>query len=385
MIKPIAFTEHAFISASGLHATIKCSMSPWLAAMAKGMGADRDDADVEGFAAEGTRAHKVLEDFITGEVADAPVEVLEHCATTINVFLNSANSFLTSTELVLEDLTAEQTFDLSEWIPGGFGTADISAVKEGILFIGDLKYGEGVEVSALDNPQLMTYALGAYRHYFHMKGLKITGVVMFIGQPRIENFSTHYVSRENLLMWSEDVLAPAVKRVFESPKANPGPEQCQFCAGAGICNGLQELALPPREVSAAMLSPEQLGAFLANKTLFNKFVKEATELGLQMMNDGRELPRVKLVAGNKRKVFNEDDERIAEELTTLGVTPYKPTELVSPAQALKMIPIKEERKHFEDEFIGTIAGNPRIVPNSSNRPAINLQLNDFEKLENDNS
>ncbi len=46
------------------------------------------------------------------------------------------------------DQEYEQEVSYDEWIPGGFGTADVIAVEEDTLHVIDLKYGKGVEVHA---------------------------------------------------------------------------------------------------------------------------------------------------------------------------------------------------------------------------------------------
>lgn len=383
--QPVAFKHHAFISPSGLHSTINCSMSPWLSAIARGMGADRGDVDTEGYQAEGNRAHELLEDKINEtriDKSDDDYKMLRHINTMLEVFLKSSSEFLSGHNLTIEDLAAEKRFDLSEWVTGCAGTADMSAVKENILFIGDLKFGEGVEVSALDNPQLLTYALGAYKHY--KKEHKINGVVMFIGQPRIDNYSTAYVGIDALLDWRDNVLLPAVDRVFNAPIATPSPSNCQFCAGAAICNGLGQKALPPVEIKAAALSPAQLGKFLANKTLFNKFAKEALELGREMLEDGRELPNCKLIKGNKAKRWTERPEVIAEWLDIYTkVDPWEPRKLKSPVAILNELE-KGKKELFAENFIDLVPGRPKLVPEDHKQPAINFQPRHFKDLTNAN-
>lgn len=56
----------------------------------------------------------------------------------------------------------ETRLDLGRYVPESFGTGDVIIYSGGVLEIIDLKYGKGVEVSAIDNPQLRLYGLGAY-------------------------------------------------------------------------------------------------------------------------------------------------------------------------------------------------------------------------------
>ncbi len=66
--------------------------------------------------------------------------------------------------LVDDDVIAlfETKLDLGKYVPESFGTGDVIIFSGGVLEIIDLKYGKGIEVSAIDNPQLRLYGLGAY-------------------------------------------------------------------------------------------------------------------------------------------------------------------------------------------------------------------------------
>ena len=58
-------------------------------------------------------------------------------------------------------LRIEEKIDLTAYVPEGFGTGDAIILADGTLDIIDLKYGKGVPVSAVENKQMMLYALGA--------------------------------------------------------------------------------------------------------------------------------------------------------------------------------------------------------------------------------
>ena len=60
-------------------------------------------------------------------------------------------------------LHVEQRLPIGQWTdePGAHGTSDAVIVAGDELIVADLKFGMGVEVSAVDNKQLMLYALAA--------------------------------------------------------------------------------------------------------------------------------------------------------------------------------------------------------------------------------
>ena len=55
----------------------------------------------------------------------------------------------------------EQKVDFSRFVKDGFGTSDCIIIDNDTIFVIDFKYGTGVKVDALNNTQMMIYALGA--------------------------------------------------------------------------------------------------------------------------------------------------------------------------------------------------------------------------------
>ena len=112
-------------------------------------------------------------------------------------------------------------------MPEGFGTGDCVIIADGTLHIIDFKYGQGVLVSAEDNPQMKLYALGALDLFDGIYDIEM--VSMTIYQPRRENVSTSTVSKENLYQWAEEVLKPKAELAFNGDGNYCPGEWCQFC------------------------------------------------------------------------------------------------------------------------------------------------------------
>lgn len=81
----------------------------------------------------------------------------------------------------------EQRVDFSRWVQDGFGTADCIVIADSEMNIVDYKHGKGVEVNAVDNPQMMLYALGALDIFDVI--YDIDSVRMTIYQRRKSNIS----------------------------------------------------------------------------------------------------------------------------------------------------------------------------------------------------
>lgn len=87
-------------------------------------------------------------------------------------------------------VVAEVQVDFGEYVPEGFGTCDNVMIGGDTLSITDYKHGKGVPVSAVGNPQMRLYALGALKRYAPVFGDAIKKVRMSIDQPRLDSYTT---------------------------------------------------------------------------------------------------------------------------------------------------------------------------------------------------
>ena len=109
----------------------------------------------------------------------------------------------------------EQRVNFSRWVQDGFGTADCIVIADGVMNICDYKHGKGVEVSAVANPQMMLYALGALEIFDDI--YDIDTVRMTIFQPRKANISVYEMEKADLLEWADTDLTQKAK-LSKSPK-----------------------------------------------------------------------------------------------------------------------------------------------------------------------
>ncbi|MGH2233059.1 DUF2800 domain-containing protein, partial [Enterococcus faecalis] len=127
----------------------------------------------------------------------------------------------------------EQRLDFSKYVPDGFGTGDCLIIADDTLSVIDMKYGLGVLVEAEGNPQMMCYALGALELFDGI--YDINRVKMTIFQPRRENISTHVISKEELIKWAEEVLAPSAKTAYDGGGEFKCGKWCKFCPAKNVC------------------------------------------------------------------------------------------------------------------------------------------------------
>lgn len=179
--------NHAILSASSSHRWLNCLPSARL---------ELEFEDQSGEAAkEGTAAHDLCEHKLKKALhmrSQRPIseynsDEMEECTDAYVDFV------MEQVELARKSCTdpivlIEQRLDFSCYVPDGFGTGDCVIISDDRLHIVDFKYGLGVLVDAVDNPQMKLYALGALGIYDHLYDIKEVSMTIF--QPRRENVST---------------------------------------------------------------------------------------------------------------------------------------------------------------------------------------------------
>lgn len=184
--------KHAVLSASSSERWLNCPPSARLSEAYEDKSSD--------YAAEGSDAHALAEDRLkqaTDIPTEDPVENLswyneemEECAQGYAAYVVE---LLETAKQTCSDLVVmiEQRVDFSRWVKEGFGTADCIVIADGIMNICDLKLGKGIEVSAVGNPQMRLYALGALEIFDDI--YDIEEIRMTIYQPRKGNISVDRV------------------------------------------------------------------------------------------------------------------------------------------------------------------------------------------------
>jgi hypothetical protein len=253
----------------------------------------------------------------------------------------------------------EVRLDYSEFVPGGFGTADCVIVCGDTIYVLDYKYGRGVKVYAMRNPQALLYALGAYLEMSYLYDIK--KISLHIVQPRISHFDEWETDLEFLIEFAETARTAAIEALDESqpPKLNPGEKQCKFCPASGICPAQAELAmrqagqdftdldqlLETTESGAVvftepeLLTPARLAQLMPSMDYIEQWAKDVKARVHDSLMAGVHVPGYKLVLGRSQRKWNGTDTEVAHALTGLGVSTDSlyTRKLVSPAQAEKLV------------------------------------------------
>ncbi|WP_097033500.1 DUF2800 domain-containing protein [Clostridium tertium] len=374
-------SKHAILSASGAHRWMNCTPSARLEL-------EFDDNSGEA-AAEGTAAHALSEHKLRKALkmrSKKPVSPYDsdEMDNYTDGYVEFVLEVIEQAKKICSDplILIEQRLDFSKYVPDGFGTGDCVIIADGTLHIIDFKYGQGVLVSAEDNPQMKLYALGALDLFDGIYDIEM--VSMTIYQPRRENVSTSTVSKESLYQWAEEVLKPKAELAFAGDGNYCPGEWCQFCRAAVKCRARAEakmklatfeFALPP------LLSDEEIAGILSSigdlTSWANEIIAYATDAAV---NHGKKWPGFKVVEGRSNRKYK-DEEAVAEAAKNAGYRDIYKQSLITITEMEKLM----GKTKFNEVLGGLVIkppGKPTLVPVSDKRPEMNTSSakNDFMEV-----
>ena len=390
---------HARLSPSGAHRWMAC---PGSAVLEAGLP---DNGSI--YADEGTAAHTLasycLED--KTNAADYIGEVIRVGERTFTVDtamaghvqdyvdfvrrLAEGKSLLVERRVPIGHLTGED---------GAEGTSDAVVISgsERNLTVIDLKYGMGVEVSAIENEQAQMYALGTYEKYGMLADFDT--VSMYIHMPRLNYVSEYHISVAELLAFANEVrdaaseveqaTALGVDAPIFGDFLTPGGKQCKFCKAKATCPALRAevLGILSDKVATAedfaQFVPDAVTAddgenFLAiamsKAGLIEDWVKSIRAEVERRLLSGKPVPGYKLVEG-KQGNRKWDDETEAENVLKsmrLKHEDMYDRKVISPTSAEKLLK-KQSPKRWDtlQKHISRTPGKPSVAPATDPRPEL---------------
>lgn len=275
----------------------------------------------------------------------------------------------------------EAVADFSEWVPDGTGIGDVVLISDGIMEVVDLKYGKGVPVSAIGNPQIRLYALGAWAEYNLFYDIR--EVRMTIVQPRLDSVTTDVMTVDDLVTWAEEIVKPAAILADAGEGEFKAGEHCRWCKVKGNCRARADAnmaALAYEFKDPALLDLDEIGAVLAIAEQLQKWAKDVQEYAFDQAKAGQRIPGWKLVEGkSNRKII--DPEAAIRILLDAG---YEEDKILKPRELLGLTDLgdkvvgKKKLGELLKDVILKPQGKPVLVVETDRRPEINSVENDFE-------
>jgi hypothetical protein len=305
-------------------------------------------------------------------------EMMRHTDTYVDYIKGIVHGFTTPPYVAIE-----KRLDYSFYAPEGFGTGDCVIIAGNTLYINDLKYGKGVPVSAVGNPQMRLYALGAYTEYSFL--YPIEKVKMAIIQPRLDDISEDEMSIAELLEWGESIKPIAQKAFAGEGDFVPG-DHCRFCRARHTCRARTQhyTALEDfNKMVPPLISNEEVGQILERARGLAKWVSDLEEYALAEILKGGDVTGWKAVEGRGSRQYTNIDDAF-KRLTENGIEEAMLYERkpLTVAQVEKVLGKAEYRKLLEEPGLVKVEpGKPTLALMSDKRDAITrvTAADDFAK------
>jgi hypothetical protein len=372
-------TAHALLSASGSKRWLTCTPSARLEATLPEPKKNTKGID---FSAEGTLAHtlseirlKLLYNQINQEEYDREYQEIKQN----NIYQSYTQEEKDDFEANVDNYVLyvrsqigegdkpmfEQRVDFSDWVNDGFGTADVVILSDNAIRVIDLKFGKGIPVSAIDNPQLRLYALGAYSK-FKEEYPNIKEVSYTIHQPRLDSISTDSTTISRLLEWADYFVKAKAKKAWAgSGEFVPG-DHCNFCRAKAQCRARADFNTEIAKLEfreAALLDDEEISEVLNKAQQLKSWAADVEEYALERAVNENKLPTgYKLgTTISHRKIT--DTELAAAVLKEKGLSEdiiWEPKKLKSISTLEKLAP-KGQIVSWLGDLVQKPEGSPKLV------------------------
>lgn len=368
-------TTHAKLSPSSAERWIACPPSVKLS--------ERFPDTTTSYAEEGTTAHLVAEitirkalGLITEQEAATRMEEAElslYYAKDMPGNLEPYVDYVVSHAAEADFVGLEEKLDIGEWVPGGYGTSDAVIIKDDLLEVVDLKYGQGVPVSATGNPQFRLYGLGAVQEWFML--YPFSKVRCTVIQPRLDSISSEELKVPELLDWAERVLKPAALLAEKGEGEYRSGDHCRWCKAKAICRRRAEdnMALARYEFAEpALLTNEDIADVLSAAGELKAWVSDVEAYALdQALNHGASFHGYKLVEGRSLRQLTDEDGAVRILLENGVAEDALYTRSLVGIPAMEKLVGKRRLAELLKDHIVKPQGKPTLVRDTDKRPALN--------------
>ena len=253
-------------------------------------------------------------------------------------------------------------------LPDVFGSTDLLGRIGRRAVVLDWKFGDGVAVSAEENPQLLFYAAAAMRtpetQWVFKDAEEIELVI--VQPPAVKRWLT---TPERVKAFEQELVA-AVKVALKPDAPLKAGDHCRWCAAKPICPLMTGAV--DRMVKAKMeaLPVEQIAFYLSQVPMIEAFIKDLQQLAHGLLEEGQPVPGWKLVPKRATRKWIADEAKVAAWLESQGVDPYV-KKLPTITEVEKVL--KKAKVELPAELAPAVSTGSTLAPESDPRPAV-LQI-----------
>ena len=266
------------------------------------------------------------------------------------------------------EYAVESRVGFGDLLPDVFGSTDLLGRIGRRAVVLDWKFGDGVAVSAEENPQLLFYAAAAMRTPETQWVFKDADAIelIIVQPPSIKRWLT---TPARVAAFEQELVA-AVKVALKPDAPLAAGDHCRWCAAKPVCPLMTGAV--DRMVKAKMeaLPAEQIAHYLAQVPMIEAFIKDLQQLAHGMLEEGQPVPGWKLVPKRATRKWIADEGKVAAWLESQGVTPYvKKLPTITDVEKV----LKKAKVELPAELAPAVSTGSTLAPESDPRPAV-LQI-----------
>jgi hypothetical protein len=258
------------------------------------------------------------------------------------------------------------------------------------LWVVDFKYGQGIAVEVVWNPQMLIYAVGA----LHRHGYAVAVIELVIVQPRAAHpdgpVRRWEIDSLDLVVWEAELQRAALATDDPNAEAHAG-EHCRFCPALYRCEDararvLELLGANWRAFDGELrmqhlpdpkkLTPDEEAKLLREVSIIKSYVKRVEEHAHGRALGGDMPTGFKFVEGRSLRRWT-DVKHAEETLLAMGFDEsdlYAEPKFLTPAAAEALIGNKKEAEKRLSEYWEKPKGKLTLAPVEDARPAASYNV-----------
>ena len=262
------------------------------------------------------------------------------------------------------EYAVESRVGFGDYLPDVFGSTDFLGRIGNRAVVLDWKFGDGVAVDVVENPQLMFYAAAAMRTpetQWVFDGAEEVELII-VQPPSVKRWVT---TVERIKAFEADLKA-AVTRALKPDAPLKGGDHCKWCAARPICPVMTGAVDRLLATKLDAIPADQIAHYLDQVPLVEDFIAGLQALAQQMLTEGKPVGDWKLVPKRATRQWADEDKAVAF-LSSAGVEAWAEPKAITPAVAEKAL--KKAKIELPADLVVAVSSGNTLAPGNDPRPA----------------
>jgi hypothetical protein len=266
------------------------------------------------------------------------------------------------------EYAVESRVGFGDYLPGVFGSTDFLGRIGNRAVVLDWKFGDGVAVTAEENPQLLFYAAAAMRTdatKWAFDGAEEVELII-VQPPSVKRWVT---TLDRIKAFEAD-LKTAVTRALKPDAPLAAGDHCKWCPAKPVCPVMTGAVDRLLATKLDAIPADQIAHYLDQVPLVEDFIAGLQALAQQMLTENKPVGDWKLVSKRATRQRADEDRAVAF-LSSACVEAWAEPKAITPAVADKAL--KKLKIELPADLVVAVSSGSTLAPGNDPRPAV-LQI-----------